>query len=196
MTVATNKLKQIGKGGFSRCYELTPDTVLLESYDPVKAVMADGKFPKTKLFPKVERYAKKSKTGSSFYTMKYFTGRPLRSTKKWLENNLKPFHYETYKDLYQLRIEVDLYIKGHKKENRQVIWNTAFESLSNKRLGELLVEANNECCKVAEKIMFDFEPKNVACDNGNLILLDCFCSATEFWKLNFPVKPKWTLDWI
>lgn len=190
------KLKQIGKGGFSRCYELTPDTVLLESYDLIKAVMADGKFPKTKLFPKVERYNKKSKTGSSFYTMKYYKGRPSRSTKKWLERSLKAFHYATFQDLNQLTIDVELYIKNNKKENRQVLWNDAFDSLANKRLGELLTLANDECCKVAENIMFDFAPKNLACDEGNLILLDCFCSSTEFWKLNFPEKPKWTLDWI
>ena len=189
------KLKQIGKGGFSRCYELTEDTVLLESYDVIKAVMADGKFPKSKLFPEVKRYNKKSKTGSSFYVMKYYKGRPKRSTKKWLERNLKPFHYKTYLELYDLRLEVDAYIRKNKKEDRQAIWNSAYASLSNKRLGEILTEAHAECCKVADTIMFDIEPKNVAYDEGNLILLDCFCSSSDFWNLNFPKKPEWTLDW-
>lgn len=189
-------LKQVGKGGFTRCYELDDDTVLLESFDPIKQIMADGKFPKSKLFPEVRHYPKKGKIGGNFYTMHYYKGRPKRATQKWLRENLKPFHFETYITLWELRKSVDSQISGKRGVNRQEVWNEAFSTLENRKLARILTDAYNACCEVADNIMFDCEPKNVTPHEGNLILLDCFFSSTLFYKMKFSDKPEWALDWI
>lgn len=215
-------LPQVGKGVFTRCYQLDEDTVLLESYDPIKAVMADGLFPKSKLFPKVQRYENapiqaveadglfpKSKLfpnvqptknalkkSSSFYTMRYFKGRPKRSTKKWLQGILDSDQYEIYETLENLRKEVDSSISGKRGINRQEVWNAAFMTLEDKKLGRLLVRAYNACCTVGDNIMFDFAPKNVAALNGKLILLDCFYSSKLMFKFQLAKdKPPYLLDW-
>ena len=190
------KLPQVGKGGFTRCYQLDEDTVLLESYDPIKAVMADGLFPKSKLFPEVQRYENAPKKSSSFYTMRYFKGRPKRSTKKWLQGILDSDQYVIYETLENLRKEVELSISGKRGINRQEVWNAAFMTLEDKKLGRLLVRANNACCTVGENIMFDCAPKNVAALNGKLILLDCFYSAKLLFKLKLAKdKPTYLLGW-
>lgn len=189
-----NNLRQVGKGGFTRCYELDEDTVLLETFDPIKQVMAEGKFPPSKLFPEVKEYEKASRGGSKFYTMRYFKGRPKRSTVGWLKQNLKPSHYETYLDMVELRKRVEDSISGKRGINRQEIWNAAFLTLDNQKLANILVDANNACCEAASNIMFDCAPKNVAPHEGNLILLDCFYSSSLFYKVKFG-KPEWELDW-
>lgn len=189
------KLPKVGKGGFTRCYKLDEDTVLLESFDPIKKVMAEGKFPPSKLFPEVRTYENPFGVGGDFYTMFYFKGRPNRSTQKWLKDNLKPFHFETFLTLHELRKNVESSISGKRNVNRQEVWNKAFSELENKNLARILIEANDACCEVADNIMFDCAPKNVATHDGNLILLDCFYSAKEFYKMKFSDKPEWALSW-
>lgn len=190
------KLPQVGKGFFTRCYALNDSTVLIETYDPVKRIMAEGKFPKTKLFPKVERCKNPFGIGGDFYTMPYYKGRPTRSTQKWLKDNLKPYHFTVYKELYALEKEVRSKISGKKGIDRQPVWNDAFDSLENKKLSSLLKDAYNACCDVADNIMFECQPRNVIYHEGNLILLDCFFSSALYFEMRFSTKPVWALNWV
>lgn len=193
-----DNLEQVGKGGFTRCYELDSKTVLLESFDPIKELMANGGFPKSRMFPKVKHYSKPKKydgVGGNFYEMKYYKGRPKRSTMKWLRENLDPDQFEIYMELYELRKEVEDSIRGQRNVNRQEVWNKAFKKLKNKKLSKKLIKAHNACCEVADSIMFDCMPKNVATYKGRLILLDCFYSSKLFFKLKMQEKPEWALDW-
>lgn len=188
-------LPKVGKGGFTRCYQLNDDTVLLESYDPIKKLMAEGRFPKSKLFPEVRQHKNPFGVGGDFYTMFYYKGRPPRSTKSWLKRELEPDQYLMYLSLESLRVQVEDSIRGKRGVDRRTVWNEAFASLADKKLGKLMTKANNMCCTVADSIMFDCAPKNVAPHNGKLILLDCFYSSKLFYKIKLQDKPEWALDW-
>lgn len=191
-------IEQVGKGGFTRTYKFDEETVLLESFDPIKMLLAEGKFPDSKLFPTVHHCSKPKSLrgkGGEFFIMHYYKERPKRKTKKWLKDNLKPYHYETYLSLYELRKSVDSEISGKRGIDRQKVWNEAFATLENKKLASLLTRAYNACSEVVENVMFDCEPKNVTPYKGNLILLDSFYSSSLFYKMKFSEKPEWALDW-
>lgn len=188
-------LPQVGKGVFTRCYQLDDETVLLESYDPIKKLMAEGRFPKSKLFPVVKSVKNPFGKGGDFYTMVYYKGRPARSTKTWLKRELDEDQYELYLELVDLRKSVEDSILGVRGVDRRVVWNEAFATLSNAKVGKLLIKANNLCCTVADNIMFDCAPKNVCPHNGKLVLLDCFYSTKLLYALKLSDKPEWALRW-
>ena len=50
----------IGRGTFSRAYLRRDGRVLLKSDDPMKEAMALGFFPRSRLFPRIERIASTS----------------------------------------------------------------------------------------------------------------------------------------
>lgn len=193
--MSLKNLPQVGKGAFTRCYELDSETVLLETFDPIKKLMSEGKFPKSKLFPKVIPYKKKTKVGGDFYTMYYYKGRPNRCTSKWLKDNLDPDQFELYKVLYDLTQKVIEELKGKRNLDRRPYWIKAFKELEDKKLSKMLIKTYDLCCTVAENIRFDCFPHNVSVHKGKLILLDCFYSAALLFKLKFDKNIEWALPW-
>ena len=156
----TKGLKLIGKGAFTKCYQLNDTMVLLKSEDPIKECMAHGWFPESDLFPKVE-----FSSIDGCYEMEYF---PRVSS---LKNNLDSEQYQIYKELRDIQNKIGWSINVY--DSYQKIYE-AFEQLDNEELKEVMLEALNACSNYGTDICFEISPRNVAVKNGKLILLDVF----------------------
>jgi hypothetical protein len=156
----TKGLKLIGKGAFTKCYQLNDTTVLLKSEDPIKECMAHGWFPETDLFPKVE-----FSSIDGCYEMEYFP----RVTS--LKNNLDSDQYQIYKELRDIQNKIGWSINIY--ESYLEVYK-AFEQLDNEELKNIMIEALEACGNCGSNVGFEISPKNVAVKKGKLILLDVF----------------------
>lgn len=156
----TKGLKLIGKGAFTKCYQLNDTTVLLKSEDPVKECMAHGWFPDSDLFPKVE-----FSSIDGFYEMEFYP------RVKSLKNNLNDDQYQIYKDLRVAMNNVSY--TGNMYDSYQAVYN-AFNQLDDEELKETILEALDACANCGSDVAFEISPRNVAVKNGKLILLDVF----------------------
>jgi len=144
----------IGKGQFSTVYQKTKSTVLIKSKDNVKECMALGWFPNSKMFPKLERIGWSQDGEYQLYESKYY---PRVQS---LKSNLKPLEWEFYKTLRNLCVQKPEDFRNLPKKFR----NRA----------QQLVAAWNALMNYDGMIGFEISPRNVAVNNGRLILLDCF----------------------
>jgi hypothetical protein len=160
--------KMIGKGSFSKVYRRgNENSVLIISNDPVKECMSFGWFPKSRLFPTVERLSYND-DGTQTYKMKYFDR--VRAPKRQL--NAKA--YELYKALRDLFDTFPHYVYGYQLYSELII---AFKSLPKKfKTAKIaLLEAVDALTNYGSDICFEISPRNIAVTkSGNLILLDCF----------------------
>ncbi len=152
-------LPLIGKGTFSKVYKESEHTVLIVSEDPVKEVMGLGWFPNSRLFPKLERLE------SDTFRCKLYT--KCKAPKK----ELKPKEYEKYlvlRKLFQSNWSQDYHT-----------WYNAFKTIKIKSLREAMLGALEACTNLGSDIGFEISPRNIACHNGNLVLLDCFFMVSK-----------------
>ena len=160
-------MKLIGKGTFTHAFLIDDNTVALHSTDPLKECMAHGWFPDNRLFPIVEQ------TDHNVYTMKYYP--KVRS----LKNSLNERDYTLYTILRKLRI-----VQPANNYMKLDAWRAAFNTIpgeySTER--EALLDALDACCNYGTDINFEISPRNVAVDNGNLVLLDCFFLTSALTK--------------
>ena len=160
-----DNLKLIGTGAFTKAYLRQSDNrVVLKSCCPIKDCMAMGWFPTSRLFPKL------TCTEHETYVMKYY---PKVSS---LKNNLDPDQYRIYKDLRKLHIQ------GWRQTNDYDSfshWYKAFEKLENRKLSKVMCEAIEACSNYGSDIKFEISPRNVAVNNGKLVLLDVFYSISK-----------------
>lgn len=156
----TKGLKLIGKGAFTKCYQLNDNTVLLKSEDPIKECMAHGWFPDSDLFPKVE-----FSSIDGCYEMEYYPR--VRS----LKNSLDPDQYQIYKDLREVFNNLETSINIY--DGMNLIYKS-FCQIENEELQETMIEALHSCGNYGSDVGFEISPRNVAVKNGKLILLDVF----------------------
>ena len=156
----TKGLKLIGKGAFTKCYQLNDTTVLLKSEDPIKECMAYDWFPESDLFPKVG-----FSSIDGCYEMEYYPR--VRS----LKNNLDNDQYQIYKDLREVFNNLETSINIH--DGYSLIYK-GFEQLDNEGLKEIMLEALDACSNCGSDVGFEISPRNVAVKDGKLILLDVF----------------------
>lgn len=159
-------LKLIGKGAFTKAYLDTNNNVILHSIDPIKECMAMGWFPDSPLFPEI-----KTTGDNEVYIMKYY---PRVSS---LKQNLKPAQWLIYQQLRKLTCT-----RTKNRYDLSYNWYIAFESLENKELAETMCKAIDACGNYGSDIDFEISPRNVATDDGNLILLDCFFSLSKLYS--------------
>lgn len=157
--------KLIGKGAFTKAY-LVDNHVELDSCCPIKECMAWGWFPDSPLFPKIE-WIEHGK-----YRMKYY---PHVSS---LKQNLDPDQWEIYKTLRNFGYRSFANISEAMFE-----WIKIFETLENKELSATLIKAIEACGNYGTDVGFEISPRNVAVDNGKLILLDVFFSISTLRKI-------------
>lgn len=150
-------LNKIGQGHFTKCYNTSkPQTVYLDSRDPVKECMAHGWFPNSRYFPKVSFY----KGG---YTMRKYT--PLSKLRGSAKEVLKGSHYNLY-------CELKRHLSG--KMGYCTIKDQLF-NIKNRAAREAIDSALSGLTNYGEDICFEISPRNVAVTkSGCLILLDCF----------------------
>lgn len=165
----TKGLKLIGKGTFTKCYELNDTTVLLKSSDPIKECMAHGWFPESGLFPKVEFSAI-----DGFYEMEFYP------RVKSLKNSLDTDQYQIYKDLQEVMKNIKY--SDNMYDSCDLVYD-AFEQIENEELKEVMIEALHACTNYGSDVAFEISPRNVAVKNGKLILLDVFFMKSALNKV-------------
>lgn len=156
-------LKKLGKGLFTECFELNDSEVLLVSEDPLKEVYSMGWLCDT-LFPVTEKIDYLS-SGESVYKMKRYT--KVSS----LKNSLEAEQYEIYKTLR--KVQDVLQCPRNLYDSYNAV-HEAFSTIENEELRDKMIEALDDVANYGSDVMFEISPRNVAVDNGKLILLDCF----------------------
>lgn len=163
-------LELIGKGAFTKAYAVSADVVLLKSVDPVKECMGNGWFPECTLFPAVTR------ASTGYYYMKRYQ----RVTS--LKSALDADQWELYKTLRVLAKEFGTahfnavcMRKGRTVTHYHTLYNL-FDSCADlsEEVKTNLLEALDSLANYGDDMCFEISPRNVAVDNGKLVLRDCF----------------------
>jgi hypothetical protein len=158
-------MKLIGKGTFTKAYLMNDgETVKLITNDPCKECLAIGLGPDSPLFPKIEQDGWEG--DNRVYKMKYY---PRNSS---LKKSLKAEHYELYKHLrkvfFSLFFAQDFHLTKFVDKVNEILPDT----FTNEK--QAIIEYVDGLNNYGEDMRFEISPRNVAVDNGNLILLDCF----------------------
>lgn len=172
------KFKQIGKGVFSRVYDMGNGRVLISSVDPVKECIANGWCGDSGLIPKIQcedkgNFPGYAKQDSCLYSMDYYP------RVKSLKNSLDPDQWVLYKSLKKLEgdfiIEccIDFY-HDRKTATVYLLRNTIKKSSLPENVKEELTAVVEGLTNYGDKLCFEISPRNVAVKEGKLILLDCF----------------------
>lgn len=155
-------VKRIGSGAFTKAYLMENGRVLLRSCDPIKEAMAYGWFPKSEYFPEVVVL------DEGVYEMQYYP--KVRA----LKGALAAEQYAVYKSLRALFNEYRWRCKDY------FDWYKVFEQEATDEFGvpddvvRVILEALDACSNYDTSVRFEISPRNVAVQDGQLILLDCF----------------------
>ena len=155
-------VKRIGSGAFTKAYLMENGRVLLRSCDPIKEAMALGWFPKSEYFPEV------SMLDDGVYEMQYYSR--VRS----LKSALAPAQWKIYKSLRTL------YNEYRGKCRDYFDWYKVFEREAAEEfcvpddVVQIILEALDACLNYDTSVNFEISPRNVAAQDGQLVLLDCF----------------------
>lgn len=166
-------MKLIGKGSFTKCYDLGNGTVYLDTVDQIKEVMALGWFPDSKLFPEI----KLAEDGEGYVQPLY---RKVSAPKR----KLKEGDYKLYKTLRDVYLNFSR--SSINKYDSYSDWYKAFSECSELAddVACLLLEALDACSNTGYDISFEISPRNIALDDeGNMILLDCFYNISQLEKV-------------
>lgn len=155
-------VKRIGSGAFTKAYLMDNGRVLLRSCDPIKEAMAYGWFPKSEYFPEV------AVLDEGVYEMQYY--QKVRSLKAALTTE----QYAVYKSLRAIFNEHGGRCKDY------FDWYRVFEQEATDEFGvpadvvQIILEALDACSNYDQSVNFEISPRNVAVQDGQLVLLDCF----------------------
>ena len=163
--------KLIGKGFFSKVYENADNAnrVFVKSEDPIKECMSMGWFPESSLFPKVER------EDFNIYSMPFYSDAKGRGVLNKLDLHGK----KLYRALQKVQTQ-NLKIKGSEYSSLY----TAFEGLGDEFANERedLIFALDACANYGTDVCFEISSRNVAVEDGKLVLLDCFFLRSAIFK--------------
>lgn len=159
-------MKLIGKGLLSKVYQLNEKQVLIKSVCYVKECLGN-EWVRSTIFPTLQRTDNYGE-----YICEYYP------KVKSLKESLEPKQYAIYQELRRLSI-------GFVKNKYDLLdeWRKQFETVTNKRFKDGLLEMCDEICNYGTQISFEISPRNVAVKNGKLILLDCFFVADQAEKI-------------
>lgn len=168
-------LKLIGKGAFTKCYlNSCGESVTLITCDPIKECMANGWFPESELFPKVEHVDYCERTDQNIYTMEYYP------KTKGLKSVLDTDQWKIYQTLRKVMDNIG-YCRNIDESYSKVY--EAFETIGDEDLREVMIEALEACTNYGSDVGFEISPRNVAVKNGKLILLDVFFMKSTLRKV-------------
>ena len=160
-----NKMKKlIGKGAFTKCYQISETEVEIVSICPAKECYA--MFSQGNTFaPKIDKIDY-PEDGFSVYSM------PLYPKVTAPKKQLNPQAYEIYKTLRNIAMSYAIdYYKFVKEVESSVL---------NEDVKEAIIELCSDACNGIDPqdMGFEISPRNITTDdNGNLIMLDCFFSC-------------------
>lgn len=165
----TNELKNqvkglpiIGRGAFTKCYELNPSEVLLLSCDPVKECSASGWMPDSDRLVNLERI-----DYDGIFTLYKAPRLPKFNVK-----DLFLSEYALFKQLKKLCSSLQWpnndYNRLHYFTNKLVASDLPEE------IKELLIDCGEACMNYGHRLGFEFSPRNLSTKDGKIIFLDCF----------------------
>lgn len=156
-------LKLIGKGLFSKVYQLNEKQVLIKSTCNTKEAYSMDWHNSKNVFPVMERTNEYQE-----YICEYY---PKVDS---LKDSLLPEYYEIYKNLRALSI-------GYVPNNHNLLdaWREQFKKVSNRKYRLALLDMLDVLSNYGSDIQFEISPRNVAVKNSKLILLDCFFLVSQ-----------------
>ena len=158
----TKNLKLIGKGMFSKVYQLNDKEVLIKSNDLAKECICY--MVESDLVPDIEQIE------DGIYKMEYFP------KVKSLKDSLDMDQYKLYQELSKLNISIGMHTR---KNDYYFLWREQFETISDEEVREDLLNVIDCMCNYGADVRFEISPRNVAVKNGKLVLLDCFFFASQ-----------------
>lgn len=165
-------MKLIGKGLFSKVYQLNEKQVLIKSICYTKEAYSMDWHNSKNIFPVMERTNEYQE-----YICEYY---PKVDS---LKDYLLPEHYEIYKNLRSLSIG---YIEN--KYNLLDAWRKEFSKVSNRKYRLALLDMLDVLSNYGSDIQFEISPRNVAVKKGKLVLLDCFFLTSQRDKIQDKIK--------
>lgn len=167
--------KLIGKGLFTKCYDLNNGKVVLVSSCPVKEALALGWFVSGIHWPECERidYDVDNNNSGLYVMPKYDKPTSLKSA-------LVEKDYKLYLQLKELAKVFQNKTINNKYDRQQVFIETvkSFKGLHYSMKNQLITAVDglaNYTCNIG----FEVSPRNVAVKNKRLILLDLFFSIDK-----------------
>lgn len=164
-------MKLIGKGSFTKAYLREDGMVELHSCCPAKECMAMGLFPESRYFPKVK------KIGENIYEMK------LYDQPSSFKNALTPDQWAIYKELDDLQYKAWRKLSSSDNAKRYYILREVFQEISDEEVRGALLEALDAFANYTFNIGFEIAKRNLAVEDDQLILLDCFFSRDTLTEL-------------
>ena len=165
----TNELKKqvkglpiIGRGAFTKCYELNPNDVLLLSCDPVKECNALGWMPDSDRLVSLERVDYDG----------IFTLYKAPKLPKFKVSDLSLSEYALYKQLKKFYSSLSWPQNDY---NRLPYFSDQLNASElPEEVKELLIDCAEACMNFGQKFGFEFSPRNLSTKDGKLVFLDCF----------------------
>lgn len=166
MTYSTKGLKLIGKGQFSRVWDLGNGDALIKSCCPVKECTSMGWMPEGVNWPRIQLLDVED-NGLQVYQMIKYNRVPS------LKNSLDNDQYDLYSTLRKLWQNMPC-VRPHKRFNLDVIHNMFASSTLPEDTKAEFQEAVDAMGNYTQLLGFEISPRNVAVSDGKLILLDVF----------------------
>lgn len=171
--MTTFKRKLIGKGAFTRAYQIGENEVEVLSTCPAKecyAMFSQG----NPFAPVIEHVGQKDEQG--IFHM------PLYPKMKAITRQLNTDSLHTYRQLRRLKYDTESYYQFCQMVDNLELSDEVKESVK--------ALAGDVCNAIdCGNLRFEISPRNVSCDaQGNLIMLDCFfCIKTLYKARNWGV---------
>lgn len=166
MTYSTKGLKLIGKGQFSRVWDLGNGDALIKSCCPVKECTSMGWMPEGVNWPRIQRLDVED-NGLQVYQMIKYNRVPS------LKNSLDKDQYELYSALRKLMLNAP-HLSKNQRFNLDVLHHMFATSTLLDDIKVEFGEAVDAMGDYTQLLGFEISPRNVAVNNGKLILLDVF----------------------
>ncbi|QNN99909.1 hypothetical protein phiPsa267_170 [Pseudomonas phage phiPsa267] len=161
--------KLIGKGAFTRAYQIALNQVEVISSCPAKECYA--MFSQGNPFAPTIEHVGQANDGKGIFHM------PLYPKMKSIKTQFNTTALHVYRQLRRLELNADDYQTFCKMvENLE---------LTQDQKDDIISLASDVCNAIdCRDMRFEISPRNVSCDSdGNLVMLDCFFSMKELCKV-------------
>lgn len=165
----TNELKKqvkglpiIGRGAFTKCFELNTSEVLLLSCDPVKECNALGWMPDSNRLVILERVDYDG----------IFTLYKAPKLPRFKVSDLSLPEYALFKQLKKFYSSLSWPQNDYKR--LPYFSDQLNASELPEEVKELLIDCAEACMNFGQKFGFEFSPRNLSTKDGKLVFLDCF----------------------
>jgi len=170
-------LTYLGSGSWTSAFKFDEETAILRSNCKVKAAISQGLFPKSPLFPEIEKVFYDEEEAQTYYIMDFLEigkygeedefREELNKESKKVWDHLVKFNKDFKPNYYSVK----------DKMTRLEYWIKAFTEMLSKTLNKLMISALRTCdTEKTGNVALDMPMHNVGHKNGQLVLFDCFAN--------------------